>query len=40
MLYGQATHAVRDAEIERFPQIGDRGSKIAAIRLAFAATST
>ena len=30
-------HAVRDAEIERFPQIGDRGSKIAAIRLAFAA---
>ena len=30
-------HAVRDAEIERFSQIGDCGSKIAAIRSTFAA---
>jgi hypothetical protein len=30
-------HAVGDAEIDRFPQIRDRGSKIAAIRLRLAA---
>ena len=30
-------HAVRDAEIDRLPQIRDRGSKIAAIRLRLAA---
>src|SRR4029453_10819597 len=30
-------HTVRDGEIDRLPQIGDRGTKIATIRLALAA---